>query len=277
VAEAERIPVPFAALSDMLGTATVMSRSSEGVALRWTCGCESRRDPPDGPIAFWKPCSAHVDAFLDRHTARMREAGTSTRPARNYPSLERWRRSFAALLAVVGSICIIDVIVMLQQRFEQVENDSIVDPLTGLYNRRGWQRRSLEESKRLERQPEGTVVFVMDLDDLKIINDRDGHAAGDAALVRVAQVIMSATRQHDVASRLGGDEFGLLATVTGERDADAIEQRLRHGFAECGLSVSLGRAHGTPRATVDQAIEIADREMYEDKRAKKALRLRHAS
>lgn len=276
--DGQRIPVPFSGLVDILGAHTAMSNADGVRAFSWPCGCSSHVHADDDKIALWRSCAAHADIFIDRHAFRLSKLQERReRAERRRVKAEQWRKSFAALAAVAGSICAVDAVLMLLQRFLRAEADSIIDPLTGLYNRRGWERRSIEECKRLQRQPEATVLFMMDLDDLKIINDRNGHAAGDEALVRAAQVIMSVTRQHDVASRLGGDEFGLLATNADEHDADVIEHRLRNGFADSGLSVSIGRAQVTMGSTITEASEDADRNMYAEKRAKKERGLRHAS
>jgi diguanylate cyclase (GGDEF)-like protein len=278
IVDGQRIPVPLSGLVDILGAHSAMSNADGVRAFSWPCGCSSQVHTDDEKIALWRPCTSHADIFIDRHAFRLsRQQERRERAERRRAKAEQWRKSFAALAAVAGSICAVDAILVLLQRFLRAEADSIIDPLTGLYNRRGWERRSLEEHKRLLRQPEATVIFMMDLDDLKIINDRNGHAAGDEALMRAAQVIMSVTRQHDIATRLGGDEFGLLATSADEHDADIIEHRLRNGFAESGLSVSIGRAQVPMGSTVLEASENADRNMYAEKRAKKDRGLRHAS
>lgn len=233
------------------------------IELRWACECSAIRHGLHEKVSLWQPCPEHVDIFIARHESRLVRSGRR-RPVR------RWRRSFGALLVFVLGIAVVEAMLLLLRRLRRAEADSIVDSLTGLYNRRGWERRALEECTRLQRQPEAMMIFMMDLDDLKGINDLEGHAAGDAALVGTAEVIMSVTRQHDVASRLGGDEFGLLATRADDRVARVIEQRLMNGFSEKGLSVSIGRAEVNAQTTMAEAMLKADQAMY----AQKAIRHR---
>ncbi len=114
------------------------------------------------------------------------------------------------------------------------------DPLTGLLNRRG-----LEEA--LERiEQEATVqtlcVAVLDLDDLKQINDSAGHAAGDAALRALGAAVARAVRKQDVAARVGGDEFVLLLTNAPSERAGAIVERIRLAACREGRTVSAGLA-----------------------------------
>src|SRR5215213_36604 len=91
------------------------------------------------------------------------------------------------------------------------ELDALTDPLTGVGNRRAWDRLLNAEEARCRRYGSVASLVAVDLDELKRVNDRDGHAAGDRLLRRTAQVIDSTRRAADVVARLGGDEFGVLA------------------------------------------------------------------
>jgi diguanylate cyclase (GGDEF)-like protein len=267
--DGQRVPVPYARLVDMLGASTYAAglggERGAPIELRWPCECSAIRRGRHEKVALWRPCGAHVDIFIARHESRL--VGPGTQSGRRKP-LRRWRRSFGAFLVFVLGTAVVEAMLALLRRVQRAEAESIIDSLTGLYNRRGWERRALEECTRLQRQPEATMIFMMDLDDLKGINDLEGHAAGDAALISTAEVIMSVTRQHDVASRLGGDEFGLLATCADDRAARLIEERLLNGFNEKGLSVSIGRCQVNAQTTMAEAMQNADREMY----AQKAIR-----
>ena len=102
---------------------------------------------------------------------------------------------------------------------------SIRDPLTGLLNRRGLAPRLLREATRWRRKQVGYAVLVIDVDHFKAVNDRHGHAAGDAVLVQLAALLGQVAREVDTVARLGGEEFCLLlpgaelvaAHQTGER------------------------------------------------------------
>ena len=121
------------------------------------------------------------------------------------------------------------------------------------------------------------LLFYIDVDDLKSINDTAGHAAGDSLLIRTAQVLRSVFRDTDVIGRLSGDEFAALAAVTDAGACDLIVRRLQAAIAadnlsraEPSLSLSVGFAQFNPRqpSSISDLLRKADLAMYEDKLAK---------
>lgn len=151
------------------------------------------------------------------------------------------------------------------RRAERAEAEALVDELTGLYNRRGWNRLVEQEATRSQRYGVQAAIFVMDVDDLKTVNDTAGHAAGDEAIRRAAAAIREVTRDHDIAARLGGDEFALLAVETSALDAQTLHERLEAAFIAAGVNVSIGRTHCGKHGGFAQAIAFADELMYEQK------------
>ena len=155
----------------------------------------------------------------------------------------------------------------LLKRAEEAEDAALLDPLTGLYNRRGWNRRIEEEKKRMKRDNKASVaVYMLDVDGLKITNDERGHAAGDAILRNVSKVIANVTREHDVTARLGGDEFSIMTVQSQAAEADLIRARLERGFHSAGLAVSIGFAFANSVDTINEAMDRADSLMYEAKK-----------
>ena len=152
----------------------------------------------------------------------------------------------------------------LARRVERAESDAMIDELTGLYNRRGWEQLVALEQARGRRYGHKHAVFFMDIDGLKAINDELGHAAGDALIVRAADAIRSVIREHDVASRFGGDEFALLATETAGAEAAVIRERLAERFREADVSVSIGYSRADV-LDLAEATREADEEMYRRK------------
>jgi diguanylate cyclase (GGDEF)-like protein len=154
-------------------------------------------------------------------------------------------------------------------REEQARRDAATDALTQLYNRRGWEQCLQIEEQRSERENLDAGVFVIDLDGLKAINDREGHASGDAMLQRAAQALRGCVRRRDVVARLGGDEYAFLACEIVPEVAAAVEERLRKALQGVGVSASIGYALRSAHGTLPGAAEAADRLMYQDKRARK--------
>jgi len=153
------------------------------------------------------------------------------------------------------------------------------DPLTGLWNRRFFEERLREELSRSQRAGAGRRFSVMnvDVDDFKRVNDRHGHAAGDAVLKEVGEFLIAHLRTHDVACRTGGDEFGILLPDLSVEDCGHLLERLRAARAEANasreipISLSLGTA-SWPEAgdSVDALLGHADQAMYAAKRRRKS-------
>lgn len=142
-----------------------------------------------------------------------------------------------------------------------------VDALTGLGNRRTWRQALDLEGERARRYDRASTVVVVDLDDLKKINDEHGHAAGDAHLQRAADAVREASRSVDVVCRLGGDEFGVIAAGTGPEGARQLADRLVSELSRVQVRASLGMATAQD-GDLERAWHQADEEMYQHKRSR---------
>ena len=157
------------------------------------------------------------------------------------------------------------------RRAERAEADATRDGLTDLYNRRGWDLLMQREELRCQRYGHPACVVSIDLDELKLTNDRHGHAAGDVLLVRAGEALRQVTRASDVAARLGGDEFAVLSIECDADGAQVMAARLRASLADFGVQASLGMCARGPEMTLHQAFLEADAEMYQVKRNRKLL------
>ena len=152
---------------------------------------------------------------------------------------------------------------------ERAELMAETDPMTGLYNRRGWERYLSLEDSRIRRYGDPVQVVVMDLDQLKLVNDTRGHAAGDEYICGAARSLSRSVRAADVAARLGGDEFGVVARCT-PAQAEVMVGRLRAALEEEGVGASIGWESYTYLSGLPGAWVAADAAMYEDKRRRRA-------
>ena len=161
-----------------------------------------------------------------------------------------------------------------KQAEEAMKRLSTHDALTGLYNRGFF----MEEMERLERGREFPVsIVIADVDYLKETNDQQGHAAGDALLERVAQVLAAAFRGEDVIARIGGDEFAVLLPNTDAAAAGVSLQRVwqviqENNAAHTGtpIRLSLGVSTVESPASLSSALNEADANMYHVKRGRAA-------
>jgi len=157
---------------------------------------------------------------------------------------------------------------------------SLVDELTGLYNRRGFLAFSEQHLISVQRANKSLMVVYADLDGLKQINDSFGHKEGDRALMKTAEILRETFRSSDVLGRLGGDEFTVFAAVEPEGGVETVLARLNDKFQKYNsqnpspyrLSISVGLAfmHPDERHTVEELMAQADESMYQNKRNKKA-------
>ena len=158
-----------------------------------------------------------------------------------------------------------------------LQEEAVRDPLTGLFNRRYFEATMERETARLARESGTTCLVVLDLDHFKQLNDTHGHAAGDAVLEHVGGLLRGAVRASDIPCRFGGEEFVIallgapleLGAARAESVRRALAQRpIATSGAAVAVTASFGVALHDPRlGTLSQALEAADRALYEAKRA----------
>ena len=164
-----------------------------------------------------------------------------------------------------------------RERIAELENLSFTDPMTGLLNRRGFESQFSLTLARSRRYGEIGVIAYFDLDNLKDINDRLGHCAGDELVKCCAQTLTNAVREIDTVGRLGGDEFCVLLINTNWRDGVRRMRTLQWILDSAGtvnrgedipLKVSMGYEPYGPQDSVEDLIHRADMAMYYNKRRK---------
>lgn len=167
-----------------------------------------------------------------------------------------------------------------KQSEEILRQQSVVDELTGVYNRRGFVQ-AAERELRVAAHSGGQMVLLLvaDLDNLKRINDGFGHAAGDEALVAAADVLRDVVRASDVVGRWGGDEFAVFVSRGAEAALDAVRTRMTRRLEQVNaagrpypIALSLGAAlaHAHGGTTLDDLIAQADADLYVQKRSRPA-------
>jgi diguanylate cyclase (GGDEF)-like protein len=176
---------------------------------------------------------------------------------------------FLALGLILNASLVSVVVVRLVRR---LEHSSDHDLLTGLLNRRGMTRILERESARHERFGQGYALLLLDIDHFKAVNDRHGHAAGDAVLAGVAEALRHASREVDRIGRVGGEEFCVLLPSTDLAGAEQVARRmlesvraLRVAWAGQDLAVTVSIGVGVAGARQDTLVEVqrrVDRALY---------------
>jgi diguanylate cyclase (GGDEF)-like protein len=190
----------------------------------------------------------------------------------------RWALATLAL-AVVATAGAIVVVTMMRTSVHQSAL-ARTDPLTGLYNRLGFDELAVRELHRGRRNASATTLVSFDLDGFKRINDEHGHAAGDEVLRSVGRALRAAVRNIDVAARLGGDEFAVLLpdnrAQPPERAVERVIEAIREALSRDRAPVTVSVGAVTVQAheiTVDEMIRVADKLMYSVKNdGKNAMR-----
>lgn len=160
--------------------------------------------------------------------------------------------------------------VLSEEQVRALEVNAVTDPLTGLYNRRYLREHLAREVARAEREHGIVSVLVLDLQGFKRVNDRLGHHAGDAVLIKVARLIRQSLRTLDIACRFGGDEFVAILPGAGLVDSLTVAERIRKRVEAIKLPRPVNRlgmhygvaSHPTDAVTPDALIEVADRRLY---------------
>jgi diguanylate cyclase (GGDEF)-like protein len=164
--------------------------------------------------------------------------------------------------------------------FEETQEASLTDPLTGLANRRALQQHLQKELARAHRQNAPLTVLLLDMDGLKEINDTYGHHMGDRALREVASVLRQLLRPYDLCARYAGDEFVIVLWECDAAQAESRRLELQAAVSEASIDVGRGKwaslavsagaaTYGGDGTTADTLLAAADERMYRDKVARK--------
>jgi diguanylate cyclase (GGDEF)-like protein len=183
-----------------------------------------------------------------------------------------WMSTGASLVAIAFAAWVIVLLrrerATARQHLADLEALTLTDPLTGLGNRRALERDLAKAMLRSRRLDHPLSLLFLDVDDLKLVNDRFGHAGGDETLRVVANVARACSREGtDAGYRVGGDEFVLvvLADYTG---AEVLATRIRHGFESRSpyeSTMSAGVMEWDGALTAGELLNEADRHMYRSK------------
>jgi diguanylate cyclase (GGDEF)-like protein len=185
----------------------------------------------------------------------------------------------AAITTVVGPVALALGRERVWREAQAYAQAAVIDPVSGLFNRRYFQARLEEELHRAIRQASSVALLMVDLDGFKSINDRFGHVAGDMVIRDISEILRRSVRIFDVCTRFGGEEFAVMMPGGTAESAGAIAERIRQRvemyqrseseLTALRVTASIGVAVSPPGVTSRDLIERADRALYHAKRAGK--------
>jgi len=187
-----------------------------------------------------------------------------------------WVTGFSVelVLYAVGTVFVILMLVS-ERAVSAHRNAASMDPLTGMFNRRGFSEISSRLIEREAKAGRPVTALIFDIDHFKSINDRFGHPAGDEVLKLFATVVVNTLRLSDLSGRIGGEEFAALLPCSLEEGVLAAE-RVRGAFADSGIvvedgpvdtTVSIGVAGGPAGTELEVLLAAADTALYQAKRS----------
>jgi diguanylate cyclase (GGDEF)-like protein len=196
-------------------------------------------------------------------------------PFEQTPTGNVWVTIFAIELVLYAVGTVFAIFMLVSERTVRAHKTAAsIDPLTGLFNRRGFTEATTRMIEREADAGRPVTVMIFDIDYFKSINDRFGHPAGDELLKLFATLITSSLRITDLSGRIGGEEFAALLPCSIEEALVAAE-RVRWSFETCGIvvdedpvatTVSIGVAGGPARTELDVLLAAADTALYQAKR-----------
>jgi diguanylate cyclase (GGDEF)-like protein len=223
----------------------------------------------DAPIGRQVKIGAYVGVPLTREDGSLFGTLCAIHPAPQPAAIKAEQPLVELLSSLLSTILTAELRTAEEaRRAERAQAEALTDPLTGLYNRRGWDQLLAAEEERCRRFGHPACILSIDLDDLKSVNDSQGHAAGDDLLRCCGEALRSSLRQQDIAARLGGDEFAVLCVECDPVSLRPLVERLRAALAEHTVQASLGCASRHPALGLIQALHQADEAMYAEKRLK---------
>jgi diguanylate cyclase (GGDEF)-like protein len=217
---------------------------------------------------------ADLDAFIARRIALVKTGDPTPTDLRLGDG--RIVRAQCALLPDGGRMLTYTDVTDLVRHAEELERLATTDAMTNLHNRRHFLALGEAEWSRFQRYHRPLTLLLIDLDRLKGINDRFGHAAGDTAMVTAAEVFSNNRREPDIVARVGGDEFAMLLPETDLAQAQVVADRLRQELKQrpltdgggLTLTVSIGVAQAAvSMPNLDALMKAADRALYQAKAA----------
>lgn len=166
----------------------------------------------------------------------------------------------------------------LQQELQNARSEALIDPLTGVFNRRGFELQIKKLAVNTDLQDKKVVFMMLDIDFFKKVNDTHGHLFGDKVICAIAEILKAKVKGQDSVARLGGEEFAILLPDTSLQGAYAVAEHIRQGIEKGrirrldkqesvgGITISIGIANYDAHGDWTEAMGKADKALYASKK-----------
>jgi diguanylate cyclase (GGDEF)-like protein len=215
----------------------------------------------------------HAGAWTMRAAYTLASDGSRSFHASHMPAaMVPWLAEFYGVIPLV--VAMLTLVILNERLAARLLARARTDDLTGTLSRRALRERAPELLASQQASGMSVAALMLDIDHFKSVNDRHGHAAGDAVLKRTAELVAMNLRSDSVVTRYGGEEFAVLVPVASLEEARAAAERLRKAFeadvvefeAACiGVTISVGLAMIAPDETLEEALKRADAALYRAK------------
>jgi len=249
------------------------SRMVEGLGPRIAPESEKIKAYLEAPIGKIVPIKAYIGIPLCDHDGSLFGTLCAIDPHTQPESIRKEEQLIELQTKLLTTILHYELTAQKNARlYERAQREAEMDWLPNIYNGKGWRRILEAEEMRCKIYGQSACIIIIDLDNLKVINDKQGHTAGDRLLKATGECLLNNIRQGDVVARWGGDEFGILLLDIDQVELAAIAERIAQQLEVNQISASLGYAQRPPQSDIWETIKIADRIMYEQKQQRKQLK-----
>lgn len=223
------------------------------------------------PIGQQVPIEAYIGVPVNNSDGSLFGTLCAIDPSPQKPDIAKQLPVIELLARFLATALEADLKALEQERLlERIKQEALTDELTNVFNRRGWDKAVELEEERARRYGSPVCVMIIDLDDLKSINDNQGHAKGDKQIKEAAKCIAESVRTNDIVARIGGDEFAVLAVECDKKGAANLYKKISENLCSQKINASIGKALRGSEMTITKTLELADSAMYAQKEQHKS-------
>lgn len=217
----------------------------------------------ESPLMQYAPVGSYVGVPINTGSGELFGTLCALNPEPQQHNVDSQLPLIGVLAQLLGSIATLEISALRHsEHIETLTTAAFSDALTGVANRNGWEQHLLQVQSTVSSLGSPVGIFIVDLDEMKLVNDTHGHAQGDELLKQTATILRATVRNSDLVARIGGDEFAIATLECTEQRAQQLEQELNESLKQQGIRASIGYAWHQPWREVADTVKAADSAMY---------------